>query len=37
VFLLMVALLVLVIVAPAGNATRAGVVALEGAALLVTS
>jgi hypothetical protein len=35
VFLLMMALLVLVIVAPAGNATRAAVLALEGAALLV--
>jgi hypothetical protein len=35
VFVLMVALLVLVIVAPAGDATRAGVLALEGAALLV--
>jgi hypothetical protein len=35
VFLLMVALLVFVIVAPAGNTTRAGVLALEGAALLV--
>jgi hypothetical protein len=35
VFLLMMALLVLVIVAPAGNATRAAVLALEGASLLV--
>jgi hypothetical protein len=35
VFLLMMALLVLVIVAPAGNGTRAAVLALEGAALLV--
>ena len=35
VFLLMMALLVFVIVAPAGDATRAGVLALEGAALLV--
>jgi hypothetical protein len=35
VFLLMMALLVLVIVAPAGNATRAAVLALEGGALLV--
>ena len=35
VFLLMMALLVLVIVAPAGNATRAAVFALEGGALLV--
>jgi hypothetical protein len=35
VFLLMMALLVFVIVAPAGDATRAGVCALQGAALLV--
>ena len=35
VFLLMLALLVFVIVAPAGDATRAGVLALEGASLLV--
>lgn len=35
VFLLMVTLLVFVIVAPAGDTTRAGVLALEGAALLV--
>jgi hypothetical protein len=37
VFLLMVALLVFVIVAPAGDATRAVVLALEGAALLVVA
>jgi len=35
VFLLMVALLVFVIVAPSGDTTRAGVLALEGASLLV--
>jgi hypothetical protein len=35
VFVLMVTLLVFVIVAPAGDATRAGVFALEGASLLV--
>jgi hypothetical protein len=35
VFLLMVALLVFVIIAPAGDATRAVVLALEGAALIV--
>jgi hypothetical protein len=35
VFLLMMTLLVLVIIAPSGNATRAGVLALEGTSLLV--
>ena len=35
VFVLMVALLVFVIVAPGGDATRAVVLALEGAALLI--